>query len=126
MSYDDPHQAVAPSTTAGRLIMGLKDSATDESVAQFNEQLDAYLQGIALMGIKQWKAVKSLIFAILVAALSAFAIMQGADPTTTATLALMILGVLGGVEFSELLAVKGIQIVRDEPKRDDNGTERDR
>lgn len=67
--------------------------------------------------------LRSSVFAVIVAALAAFAISRGAEPTTTATLAILVVALFGGVEAREIVALR--QAVfgggRDEFDDDDAG-----
>ncbi len=50
--------------------------------------------------------LRSFVFAALVAAVAVFAITRGAEPTTTAGLAILVVALFGGVEASEVVALR--------------------
>lgn len=50
--------------------------------------------------------LRSVVFAILVAAVAVFAISRGAEPTTTATVAIVVVALFGGVEVREVIAFR--------------------
>lgn len=50
--------------------------------------------------------LRSFVFAVLVAGVAVFAISRGAEPTTTATLAILVVALFGGVEIREVVALR--------------------
>lgn len=50
--------------------------------------------------------LRSFAFAVLVAAVAVFAIARGAEPTTTATVAILVVALFGGVEAREVVALR--------------------
>lgn len=61
--------------------------------------------------------VRSFVFAILVATVAVFAISRGAEPTTTATLAILVVALFGGVEASEVVALRRALFGGRDPER---------
>lgn len=64
--------------------------------------------------------LRSFVFAVTVAALAAFAISRGAEPTTTATLAILVVALFGGIEASEVAALRRAVLGRREAGREGN------
>ncbi|MFW5978295.1 MAG: hypothetical protein ACOCP2_03575 [Halohasta sp.] len=77
------------------------NSTHELSIGDFN----AELQSISHMSVKRWKIAKALVATTMIIAFAGFAIEQGADPTTTAWLALATAALINGIEMSELVAV---------------------
>ena len=56
------------------------------------------------MDLAKYKLVKTTLVSLALVGFGSFAILQGADPTLTATVTVMVIGLIAGVEFSELVA----------------------
>lgn len=56
------------------------------------------------MDLARWKALKTTFVSLAILGFAAFAVLQGADPTLTATVAIPVVGLVAGIEFSELVA----------------------
>jgi len=69
------------------------------------------------MNLKRWKLLKAGISTVAVLLFSGFAIVEGAEPTTTVLVALLVVAALNGIDVAELLSVWAE--VRTEQARDD-------
>lgn len=85
--------------------MSNKSVRFPETSAEYNHRLDRRLQRIPGMNLKRWKLFRSILLPVTFIGFAAFAILEGADPTTIALPALLMAALLGGVEVSELIAV---------------------
>lgn len=56
--------------------------------------------------IQKLKAIRMLTVNLIVGALGAFSMLQGGDPTVVGPTAIVVLGLLNGIELSEWLAAK--------------------
>lgn len=56
------------------------------------------------MNLKTWKLIKALLVSLGVFGVSVFSILQGADPTVTAVVAIATVALLNGIEAAELAA----------------------
>lgn len=71
---------------------------TDVSVAEFYHDFDQWLRRFSHMNLARWKIIQQTIISIIVAYL---ALEAGADPTV----ALGVIAVTNGIQFSDLIAV---------------------
>lgn len=85
--------------------MSFKQAPFPKTTAEYNEALGTVLHRVRYMNIKRWKILKSLILSLSVLIFAGYAIMNGADPTTIALPALIMAGLIAGVEWSEFIAV---------------------
>lgn len=56
------------------------------------------------MDLARWKAIKTTLVSLAILGFATFATLQGADPTLTAAVAIPVVGLVAGIEFSELVA----------------------
>jgi len=73
------------------------------SVRSANRALDTELRDHH-MDLARWKLAKTTIVSLAIIGLATFAILQDADPTLTAAVAIPVVGLVAGIEFSELVA----------------------
>ena len=74
------------------------------TTAGYNRALDSFLHRIKYMNLKRWKIIKSVLLSLAVLGFATYAIMQGADPTTIGLPAVIMAGLIAGVELSEYVA----------------------
>jgi len=75
-------------------------------VRQANRALDIRLRKHH-MDLARWKALKTTLVSMAILGFATFATLQGADPTLTAAVAIPVVGLVAGIEFSELVAAMG-------------------
>ena len=56
------------------------------------------------MNLRTWKVIKNLIVSIAIVGFAIFAIGEGADPLQVFSLAIIVLGLVNGMEVSEFYA----------------------
>jgi hypothetical protein len=76
-----------------------------EDVCAYNIRLDQRLRKVSTMNLKRWKLLKAAISTVAVLLFAAFAIVEGAEPTTTGLVALLVVAALNGIDIAELLSV---------------------
>ena len=76
------------------------------SVKEANRALDIRLRKHH-MDLARWKALKTTLVSLAILGFATFATLQGADPTLTAGVAIPVVGLIAGIEFSELVAAMG-------------------
>jgi hypothetical protein len=76
-----------------------------EDVCAYNIRLDQRLRRVSTMNLKRWKLLKAAISTVAVLLFAAFAIVEGAEPTTTGLVALLVVAALNGIDIAELLSV---------------------
>lgn len=76
------------------------------SVRKANRALDIRLRKHH-MDLARWKAFKTTLVSLAILGFATFATVQGADPTLTAVVAIPVVGLVAGIEFSELVAAMG-------------------
>ena len=59
------------------------------------------------MDLARWKALKTTLVSLAILGFATFATLQGADPTLTVGVAIPVVGLVAGIEFSELVAAMG-------------------
>lgn len=72
------------------------------------------------MNTTRLRLLRSVVFAGLVAAVAVFAIARGADPTTTAIVAIIVVALFGGIEASEVVAFRRALLGGDIPRQRGN------
>lgn len=85
--------------------MSPQQSRVPDAVCDYNIRLDQRLRSSTNMNLKRWKLLKAGISTVAVLVFSAFAILEGADPTTTGLVALLVVAALNGIDLAELLSV---------------------
>jgi len=91
-----------------------------QDVCDYNIRLDQRLRSASTMNLKQWKLLKAAISTVAVLLFSAFAIVEGAEPTTTGLVALLVVAALNGIDIAELLSVWA-EVRTAQPRDDDDG-----
>jgi len=92
-----------------------------EAVCVWNIQLDRRLRPYSV-NLTKWKLIRAVIVTVAVMGFSVFAISEGAEPTTTALLALLLVGLLNGIDLAELVSVWAeIQLNGQDGQNDDEG-----
>jgi predicted anti-sigma-YlaC factor YlaD len=76
-----------------------------KDVCDYNIRLDQQLRRVSDMNLKRWKLLKAGISTVAVLVFSGFAISEGADPTSTGLVALLVVAALNGIDVAELLSV---------------------
>ena len=56
------------------------------------------------MNLKTWKVIKNLVVSIAIVGFAIFAIGEGADPLQVFSLAIVVIGLVNGMELSEFYA----------------------
>jgi len=74
------------------------------SVRRANRALDVELREHHHMDLARWKAIKTTLVSLAIIGLAVFAMLQGADPTLTVAIVVPVVGLVAGIEFSELVA----------------------
>jgi len=59
----------------------------------------------SILNLKRWKVIRSTITTVAVFGLAVFAIDAGAEPTSTAIVALLVAAALNGVDLMELASI---------------------
>jgi len=85
--------------------MSTQRHGVPQDVCDHNIRLDQRLRRVSDMNLKRWKLLKAGISTVSVLVFSAFAIAEGADPTSTGLVALLVVAALNGIDVAELLSV---------------------
>jgi len=91
-----------------------------QDVCDHNIRLDQRLRRVSDMNLKRWKLLKAAISTVAVLVFSGFAIAEGADPTTTGLVALLVVAALNGIDVAELLSVWA-EVRTAQSRDDENG-----
>ncbi len=91
-----------------------------EDVCDLNIRLDQRLRRVSSMNLKTWKLLKAGVSTVAVLLFSAWSIAEGADPTTTGLVALLVVAALNGIDVAELLSVWA-EVRAARPRDDDDG-----
>jgi hypothetical protein len=77
-----------------------------EPVRAYNIRLDSALRTYSpTVNLRKWKLARGLVVTVAVVAFATFAILRGAEPTTTALFALVLVALLNGIDLAELVSV---------------------
>jgi hypothetical protein len=78
-------------------------SICPESVQRANRDLECRLSHMSeTVTLRRYKLAKILVATIIVGGLTAFGILEGADPTVVAPLGILSIALLNGIEVAEL------------------------
>jgi hypothetical protein len=87
-----------------------------EPVRKFNVRLDRALRDLSPnVNLRKWKLARGLVVTVAVVAFATFAILRGAEPTTTALFALVLVALLNGIDLAELVSVWAEVRLHDRP-----------
>jgi hypothetical protein len=77
-----------------------------QAVRRWNIRLDACLRHHwDNVNLRKWKLARAGVVTVAVFAFATYAIAEGAEPTTTALFALVMVALLNGIDLAELLSV---------------------
>jgi len=100
------------------MIPELATAVIPAAVTVHNRSLDHDLR--PTMDLKRWKLLKGLLTTLGILAFAGYAIESGAEPTTVATLSLLLAGLINGVDLVELAAVwADVREEHKDPREDD-------
>jgi hypothetical protein len=71
------------------------------------------------MNLRKWKLARAVFVTVAVFVFTTFAISEGAEPTTTGVLALLLVALLNGIDLAELMSVWAEVRVHDRERPDD-------
>lgn len=91
-----------------------------KDVCAYNIRLDQRLRRVSTMNLKRWKLLKAGVSTVAVLLFSAWSIAEGAEPTTTGLVALLVVAALNGIDVAELLSVWA-EVRASRPRDDDDG-----